>query len=167
MKKTAILLCLLTAQALFGHEGHHEKTESWLEWVGRFHFLFLHFPIALISMTLIAELIYLWRKEVEIKAAARFMLLSAAALTIPTALLGLLLRSSATYSGALSSMINWHLGLGLATTFFAFFVFYLRERYGQTRFYYGSLGILFLLVTFTGFAGGCCTFGLNHVMPPA
>ncbi len=166
MKKVFISLLLFSAM-LYGHEGHeHMESLEWLKWTGAFHLLFLHFPIALITMTAIAELLSLWRHSPQLDAAARFMLLSAAVLSIPTVLLGLLYRYTATYNGLLEELIDWHMGFGIATALFALLVLFIREYYGMTKAYGFSLFILFLLVSITGFIGGYVTFGPEDMLPP-
>lgn len=78
------ILCVLTFTFVFGHEGHKDmeeqeiiqesvhptqgeqpttkqfggRPESWMQWIGSFHFIFLHFPLALIAMTAISELLF-------------------------------------------------------------------------------------------------------------
>jgi uncharacterized membrane protein len=185
------LLCLLSFTFLFGHEGHKEMDEnkpmkesvqtthdilvveqyegrpqSWMEWIGSFHFIFLHFPIALIAMTVISELLFAWYSNPIFDYSSRFMLIAAAILAVPTALLGLTYSYTATYNGILADFVWWHMWFGFATASFAIFVAFIRERWGISKLYYTCLVLLFLLVNITGFLGGGMTFGPYHMHPP-
>lgn len=183
------LVCVLSFSFLYSHEGHKEhkledtfqehvhqeaspapiqqgRPQNWLQWAGGFHFIFLHFPIALIIMTVISELIFSWNSRPIYDHAARFMLVAAAILAIPTALLGLMLRYSTTYEGLFADFIWWHMWAGITTAVFAIFVAFLRENYGRTQLYFIALFLLFLLVNLTGFLGGAMTFGPYQMYPP-
>lgn len=188
------LLCLLSLNFLYSHEGHKEMekdepmTESmqpidgqpsqptvkqfggrpltWMQWIGGFHFIFLHFPIALIAMTAISEVLFAWWQKPIFDYASRFMLIAAAIFAVPTALLGLIYSYTSSYSGLLADFIWWHMWAGISTTVFAIFVAFLGERSGRSKIYYISLFLLFLLVNITGYLGGGMTFGPYHMHPP-
>ena len=139
---------------------------TWTQWVGSFHFIFLHFPIALIAMTAISELLFAWMQRPIFDYASRFMLIAAAVFSVPTALLGLTYSYTSSYSGILAEFIWWHMWFGIATAIFAIVVAFLRELLGRSKLYYTSLFLLFLLVNITGYLGGGMTFGLYHMHPP-
>lgn len=188
---TLSLLCLLSFTFLFGHEGHKEmdnnksmkesvqttkdtsaveqyegRSQSWMQWIGSFHFIFLHFPIALITMTVISDLLFAWHANPIFDYASRFMLIAAAILAAPTALLGLTYSYTATYNGILADFVWWHMWFGFATAIFAIFVVLLRELSGRSALYYICIFLLFLMVNITGFLGGGMTFGPYHMLPP-
>ena len=185
------LLCLLNFSFLFGHEGHKKKDDnmpkqesvqaaqdqpagkqyqgmpqSWIQWIGGFHFIFLHFPIALIAMTAISELLFTLYKRPIFDYSSRFMLIAAAVLAVPTAILGLTYSYTASYSGLLEDFVWWHMWFGFATAIFVIFVAFLRERSGRSAVYYACLFLLFLLVNVTGFLGAGMTFGPYQMYPP-
>ncbi len=186
------LLCLLCFTCLFGHEGHQNTEENenkkemvnplpesqppakhlggrplnWTQWIGSFHFILLHFPIALIIMTGISEILLAWLQRPIFDYASRFMIIAAAILAVPTAMLGLIYSYTTSYSGLLANFIWWHMWAGISTTIFAIFVAFIRERLGISKIYYASLFILFLLVNITGYLGGGMTFGPYHMHPP-
>ncbi len=187
--KLQLILCLLCINFLLAHEGHQNfknnqtKQEvivesqhhvhpsggrpiSWTQWIGGFHFIFLHFPIALIMMTTFSELLFAWNKRMIFEFASRFMLISAAVLSIPTVILGLTYSYTTSYSGVLAQFIWWHQWLGISTAFFAIFVACIRGFKGTSKLYYLSLFFLFLLVNITGYLGGGMTFGPYHMYPP-
>lgn len=193
MKRQFILgiLCLLCFTFLFGHEGHKHVEENetkqesvtsssgqptvkgfggrpltWMQWIGSFHFIFLHFPIALITMTAISEFLYAWFQRSIFDYASRFMLIAAAIFSLPTAILGLTYSYTASYSGLLADFIWWHMWFGIATAVFAILIAILRERLGRNSLYFTTLFLLFLLVNITGYLGGGMTFGPYHMYPP-
>jgi uncharacterized membrane protein len=143
------------------------RPTTWTQWIGSFHFIFLHFPIALIAMTLISELLFAWYVSPIFDYASRFMLIAAAILAFPTVLLGLIYSYTATYSGILADFVWWHMWLGFATAIFAIFVVFVREYWGISKLYYTCLILLFLLVNVTGYLGGGMTFGPYHMLPPS
>lgn len=185
------LLLLSCFALLFGHEGHQDTKENqkqemvtpspelppsvkhiggrplnWTQWIGSFHFIFLHFPIALIIMTGISELLLIWCQRPIFDYASRFMIIAAAVFAIPTASLGLIYSYTSSYSGLLADFIWWHMWAGITTTVLAIFVAIIRQYLGVGKIYYISLFILFLLVNITGYLGARMTFGPYHMQPP-
>ncbi len=185
------LFLLLAFTSLVGHEGHKEidtqetmqesvnptqeqpiikefggRPQTWVQWIGSFHFILLHFPIALIMMTGISEILLAWWQRPIFDYACRFMIIAAAVLAVPTALLGLIYSYTATYSGLLADFVWWHMWAGITTAVLAIIVAFIRERYGISKLYYSCLILLFLLVNITGFLGGGMTFGPYHMHPP-
>ncbi len=160
------VLLLTFVSVAFGHEGHlallaEEEIGSsgWLQWIGSFHFVFVHFPIALIVLTAVAELFYSFSKRPIYDYAARFMLIGAAILTLPTAILGLMYSLTGTYTGHMETLVSLHKWFGITTTLFAIFTAYIREREGRTKLYLCSIFLLFILVCITAHFGGAMTFG--------
>ncbi len=176
------ILCLCVF--IQAHEGHHvfspfaanseffaqnevsSRLTSWLGWIGRFHLLFLHFPIALIFMTLAAEWLWIWSANLLFNHAARFMILAAAIFGLPTALLGLAFGYGQNYEGMSLDLYVWHRYFGLLTAGLAIIAAILRERYAPERAtsltsYYICLFFLFLSVSLTGAFGGSLAFGLD------
>lgn len=167
------------------HEGHHSfssiagesdffvansqfssRLVSWLNHIGRFHFIFLHFPIALITMTVLAELLWIWYRNPVFDHAARFMILAAAVFGIPTAFLGFALSYGYQYEGLSLELYLWHRYLGVLTAGLAILAAILRERYVRQYSpskvgYYISLFFLFISVSLTGAFGGSLAFGLD------
>ena len=126
---------------------HHLPYEEMdcLGMVGYLHPILLHFPIVLIYMTGVCEL--LKKREV-----ARFLILSAGILTPLTTLTGLL------WKGHMHELYHWHKLLGLATTsiILTTAVFQVKEK---RVFYLLFLTLSIVLVTFTSLLGGLMTFG--------
>lgn len=177
------ILLLFNIPILQGHEDHFSFTSpeesalffsnhqsldyfgQWVNSIGRFHLLFLHFPIALIVMTVVAEWLWIWFNQLIFAHAARFMILAAAVFSLPTALLGLAYGYGQTYEGVSSDLYIWHRFFGLVTALLAIVTAVLKERYlrqdtlTQTG-YLLSLFFLFICVSLTGAFGGSLAFGL-------
>lgn len=139
---------------------------GWLAAIGRLHLLFLHFPIALIIMTVVAEWLWIWFANPVFNHAARFMIVAAAAFAIPTALLGLAFGYSQNYEGIALDLYAWHRYFGFLTAGLAVIAAILRERHVKEystslASYYICLFFLFLSVSLTGALGGSLTFGLD------
>lgn len=161
----AVFLCLVGV--LYAHDGHLEgQPESWLQWFGSFHFMMLHFPIALITMTAVSDGFFLWNKNPIYDDASRFMLIAAALLATPTAILGLMYSYTGIYEGLLAEFLWWHMWFGFATAVIVILVALLRIRYGATKLYYSILIFLLFLVTITSYLGGGMVFGPYHMVPP-
>ncbi len=178
------ILFLLSICFLEAHNGHHEsyplfsaepelfsdsqtpdRFANVLNQIGRFHLILLHFPIALIIMTVVAEWLWIWFRNPIFEHAARFMILAAAILAPPTALLGLAFGYGQTYEGLSLDLYIWHRYFGLVTAGLAIIAAILRERYARQNTpslvsYYLCLFLLFISVSLTGAFGGGLSFGL-------
>lgn len=192
MHKLLILsvLILLSASLIYGHEGHqhttlgaisesiqgvdgapivkefHSRPESFAEWIGGFHFIILHFPIALINMAAIAEFLYFWTKKSIFDLSATFMLITAAILIVPTALFGYIYSTTAVYHGLLADFLWWHMWFGISTAILTIVTAYLKVKKGTIPLYYILLFVVFFLVNITSMLGGAMTHGPKHMLPP-
>lgn len=171
-------MALLFVSALSAHEGHHQviaesssslfgfdSFEAFLHWIGTFHFVILHFPIALTMMTVAAELLFIWYRKPLFDQAAYFMILAVAIWAPPTALLGYALSYNVVYSGINHDLFLWHRYFGSITAVLAILTAYLRFAYVNQKSqslttYYISLFFLFLTVSLTGVFGGSLAFGI-------
>lgn len=167
LKTIFFILLIGFSVKLFGHglRVWQEPTFSWLAWLGQYHYIFVHFPIALIIMTVVAEGFGIWTRNELFYQAARFMIVSAAFFAPPTALLGLALSDGQHhYEGLGETILFWHQSLGLTTAGLAIVTAVLLE--GQIRGhlksllpYYICLTLLFVSVCWTGMLGGDLAFG--------
>ena len=71
-----------------------------MDWFANYHYIFVHFPIALIIMAGIAELIMKLQKKPNLDATVKFLLISAALFTVPTVISGLSLEDAGVVSEA-------------------------------------------------------------------
>lgn len=184
-----LILFLLSFCALnFAHEGHYAQNQTlesihpgamqptikefggkpanWSQWVGTFHLIFLHFPIALITLIVFAEILYLWHPNPLFEHSARFMLYATAILGIPTAILGYIYSYGGSYEGFLDTILDLHMSFGIATALLSLVVLYIREYQGLGWVYYTSLLLLFVVVNMAGLFGGALSFGPYHFFPP-
>lgn len=164
-----LLFLILSVTNLFAHDGH-SKTDAYgyLWWIGNFHPLFLQFPIVLTVMTGIAELICYFRQNVLCIHAARFMLLGAAIMVVPTVLFGLALgyKSLPDYNDLLIGYVWWHGSFGILSGLLIIATAYSREYVRNATLYYVLLTISICSVVITGFLGGSITFGPYALIPP-
>lgn len=161
---------------LFGHEEHNNQADAaWQESsvstneaigensliakVGSLHLILLHFPIALIFMTVVSEFLFVRTSNAVYDHASRFMLVAAAITAIPTAIFGLIYSYAFSYTGESADTVFWHMWFGISTAILAIVVSYIREYVGISRLYYFTLFILFLIMNITGYFGGVLTFG--------
>ncbi len=93
-----------------------EGADPALRWLGRFHLLLIHFPIALVIAAGIAELLAAWRQVVIPSRTVGFCLRLGAMFAAPTAALGWLFAASGAGAGepGLLMMHRW-LGTAAAT----------------------------------------------------
>jgi uncharacterized membrane protein len=167
MKKSFLLLSLAYASCLHAHDGNMSGDASlWIHWIGGFHPVILHFPIALIVMTCIAELFVGRSQYLLFDHACRFMIFAAALWAIPTVLCGLAYAYDQDYSGVYLSFFWWHRLFGFITAFLAIAATYARETYGRHALYGSLLVLSFISVLVTGFLGGSLTFGIGALVPP-
>jgi len=141
----------------------------WIQWIGNFHPIILHFPIALIVMTGFAELCNAFKPSHMFQNAARFMLFFAAVTALPTALLGLAYATHESHDGSIFLIFWWHRFTGIATAVLAIIVCILKELQFREKIkpvlYFIFLIGLIALITVTGFLGGEMTFGIGHLIP--
>lgn len=184
--KFFLLFFLCISCFALAHEGHQEKKKStseniqeplqepvqdrrpttWIQWLGSFHLIFLHFPIVLINMLAISECLFIWYRRPIFEFSSKFLLVSTAIIAPPTALLGLIYSYSASYSGMMETFLLWHMWFGIATAIFTVIVAFMRERIGLRKLYYASPAFLVLMINATGFFGGGMVFGPYHMYPP-
>lgn len=181
-----ILLCLLLLSCLaFSHEGHQKDLPSsnsiqtnadqtiqrgrpttWLQWIGSFHLIFLHFPIALINMLAVSELLLGWIKRPIFDFSSRFLVISASILTPLTTILGIVYGNSFSYEGLMATLLSLHMWFGISTAIFTLIIFFVRLHFGRSVIYFFCLILLMLMVNITGFFGGGMTFGPYQMLPP-
>ncbi len=148
-----------------GH-GEAEKTPKLIAFIGKFHPMAVHTPIALILGAALAEILFLFTGVPLFRSAARFNLLIAvlgAAIAVP---LGLAAASGIQYPDDYAIILFRHKWLGVATFASTLIAVALSERVRRTNngtgIYRIALLLCVLLVGFTGHLGGLLVFGINH-----
>ncbi len=103
-----------------------EPGSDWVAALGRFHILALHFPIALLLMVPVFELLGLIKSLGYLKPAARFMLVAAILFAAKTCVLGYLLAAG---EGQMSARLDQHLWAGIVTAILMIFALILKEAH--------------------------------------
>lgn len=100
---------------------------AFFRWLGKFHLLFIHFPIALVITAGVAEVQSRWRRDLLPSEEVRFSLRLAALAAIPTAALGWLFASSGMGAHA-RAILFAHRWLGTTTAAWVVVTALLAER---------------------------------------
>ncbi|HEY1676781.1 MAG TPA: c-type cytochrome domain-containing protein [Candidatus Sulfotelmatobacter sp.] len=134
---------------------------AWLQFIGRFHTLALHLPIAFILLVPVFELAGRHPRFSYLRSTAPLVLALAVAGAVIAAILGWCLARSGGFSGPLVSQHMWG-----ATVFvwLAWLCWVARENAGRIRTAYPfALAAAVAAVTFTGYRGGQISFGEDHL----
>jgi uncharacterized membrane protein len=140
----------------------NERAE-WAQFIGRFHPLAVHFPIALILLVPILELAGLDGRLSYLRLSAGFVLALATLGATVAAILGWCLGRSGGYSGPLLTQHMWG-GISLAAICWVCWM--LRARTGERGFgliYAIALATGVGLVAWTGYRGGQLSLGEDHL----
>jgi uncharacterized membrane protein len=133
-----------------------------LLWLGKFHLLLLHFPIALLAAAAAGELWSLWRGDRAPLPAARYCLCLGAAAAVPTMALGFLHALGGNGAGS-SRLLGLHRWLGTTAALAAVAAAALSEwdaRGGaRTRLTRLVIAVAALLVSLTAHFGGILAHG--------
>lgn len=141
-------------------------TEQMIYWVGKFHPPLTHFPIAMLCAAALGEGLYLALKNESYRVAARFSLWLGMLGTVAAVGSGWLCGGFAVTDG--DWVMTWHRWLGTATGAITFVVLgacELMVRSDSPRLsniYRSLLMASSMLVTATGFLGGCLIYGVDH-----
>lgn len=148
---------------MLAHAGHHHSDTFSLEAIyhksGVLHLLLLHFPIALLVTTVLAELLYIWKRDIFYDHAAKFLIISAVIFSIPTVFFGLALAASQDYGSIMGPTLEWHKYCGIITGILITITAIIREKKPSSWSYFFFLLASFLMVNVTGYLGGILTFG--------
>lgn len=157
---------LMVSATVHAHSISQENSESWLLWFGNYHFIFIHFPIALIVMAFIAELIFSWGKNPQYNAIVNFLLISAAIFAIPTILSGLSLEGSGVVTEETNPLLEWHKIFGYATLSLTIITIIARNFLKLRSLYLLCLMLLLISVIIASHLGGMMAFEGYHLLPP-
>jgi uncharacterized membrane protein len=140
-----------------------ERTE-WMQFIGRFHPLAVHFPIALILLVPVLELAGLTYRFTYLHLSAGFVLGLATFAATLAAILGWCLARSGGYSGPLVTQHMWG-GVSLAAVCWLCWILRasVYDRRGAGAVYAVALLVSVALVSWTGYRGGQLTLGQDHL----
>jgi uncharacterized membrane protein len=139
-----------------------ERTD-WAQFIGRFHLLTIHFPIALILLVPLLELTGRNRRFPDLRASVDFILALATFSAIFASTLGWCLARSGGYSG---SLVTQHMWGGVCVAALCWLCWMLRGRFAGQRLnfiYAFGLVVAVGLVSWTGYRGGQLSQGENHL----
>jgi len=91
-----------------------------LEFFGRLHPALVHFPVALVIVALVAELMCIARREGRHADTARFMITAAAWISVPAAITGFMRADGMTFDATEQSLFAVHRVAGIATPVLVF-----------------------------------------------
>jgi len=157
-----LLLLVLTALLLLASPDGIERA-SWLQFVGRFHPLSVHFPIALLVLVPVFEILGRKRNLPFLLASVDVLLVLGTGGAIAAAALGWCLARAGGYSGPL---VRQHMLGGMLVAVASWLCWWLRPRTGSSapaRIYAALLLASVGLVSFTGYRGGQLAHGANHL----
>jgi uncharacterized membrane protein len=156
-----LILVVLVLLVFLPPDGN-ERSE-WMQFIGRFHPLAVHFPIALILLVPILELAGGSQRLSYLRLSASFVLGLATLGSTTAAILGWCLGRSGGYSG---SLVTQHMWGGISLAAVCWVCWMLRARSGEPRlgFVYAIvLAIGVGLVGWTGYRGGQLSLGEDHL----
>lgn len=154
------ILIVLVLAMFFPPDGN-ERAE-WAQFIGRFHPLAVHFPIALILLVPILEVAGFSSRLSYLRLSAGFVLGLATLGATVAALLGWCLARNGGYSGPLLTQHMWG-GISLAAVCWMCWLLRARtvERVGLL--YAFALALAIGLVAWTGYRGGQLSLGEDHL----
>jgi hypothetical protein len=136
---------------------------QWAQFIGRFHLLVIHFPIALILLVPVLEVAGRTRRFGDLSASVDFILALATLSAIVAASLGWCLARSGNYSGRL---VTQHMWGGVFVAALCWLCWMLHGRVSDQRLeltYACALVVAVGLVSWTGYHGGQLSQGENHL----
>jgi uncharacterized membrane protein len=157
------------AGAEHGAEMHHHESAGFIGWIGKFHPLTVHFPIAFFLGAALAEFLVVVASAAELSHAARFCLLAAAASGIVAALLGWAHAASADFPPDIAGTVELKRWFGTATAAWmivtALYSEVVRKRPGRARpkAYWFLLLAGTVLIAITGHLGSVLARGRDYL----
>ena len=161
-------------QAVVAMVAHSERAEPFwkrsLRWIGRFHPLSTHFPVALMLVAVVAESIGWWTRRGSWMQTVRFLVVLAALGGLAAAGLGWMNAYFSSYDKAPGALLWWHRWLGSVTSVWALICAALAclgpcvEGSQERRRFRGALLLGAALVSVTGFLGSALIYGVDHYM---
>jgi uncharacterized membrane protein/mono/diheme cytochrome c family protein len=153
------ILIVMSLLVFFPPDGK-ERVE-WMQFIGRFHPLAVHFPIALVLLVPIVELAGRNSRLSHLRLSTNLLLGLATLSATAAAILGWCLGRSGGYSGPL---VTQHMWGGILLTFMCWLCWVLRARLSQPGTLFRiPLAMLVVLVAWTGYRGGQLSLGADHL----
>ncbi len=157
----APILLLLALLLLFPPDG--AQRSDWAQFIGGFHLLTIHFPIALIFLIPVLEIGGRSRRLRHLRPSVEPILALAVFSAIASAILGWFLARSC---GSTGPLVVQHMWGGFFVSVFCWLCWMLRGRFAGQRFdiaYFSGLALTVILISFTGYRGGQLSHGAAHL----
>ena len=155
------VLLLLSLVIFFPPDGRERA--QWVQFIGRFHPLAVHLPIALMLLVPVLEIAGRWERFSYLRLSSQFVLGLATIAATFAALLGWSLAHSGGYSGA---TVTQHMWGGVSLVAVCWLCWVLRGQANGAhaeRAYAVALAMGVLLVSWTGYRGGQVSQGEDHL----
>jgi uncharacterized membrane protein len=139
-----------------------------IRWIGRFHPVSTHFPVALMYVAVLAEGFAWWTRRETWMQTIRFLVVLGALGAVAAASLGWINAGFTNYVGSSATILKYHRWLGTFTAGWTVLCAGLavanecREGSADRRRFRGALMVGGLLVGVSGFLGSALIFGLDH-----
>jgi uncharacterized membrane protein len=159
---TVVPIAVLLLLVLFAPPDGNERSQ-WLQFLGAFHPIAVHLPIAILVLVPLIELAGRTRFFPQLLSSVDFLLGVATCGAIAAIVLGWCLARSGSYSGALVTQHMWG-GVAVAAAAWLCWVLHARTSAPDLdRGYILALIATVGLVLFTGYRGGQLSQGENHL----
>ncbi len=139
-----------------------------LEWIGRFHPVTTHFPVALMLVAVFAESLAWWTRRESWLHTVRFLVVLGALGAVAASVLGWINAYFSSYSKDPGALLWWHRWLGTGTALWAvvcallIIIHECQEGSPQRTRFRGALLLGAALVGLSGFLGSALIYGLDH-----
>jgi uncharacterized membrane protein/YHS domain-containing protein len=157
------------------HSAHADQEASTLtktlSFIGRFHVIAIHFPIALLSVGALFEFFSMFGGGDKARSVVRACIAIGALSAVGAATLGLMNAIGADYNGVLNDVFWWHRLLGLTTAGLAIAAWAAvewRRMKPSSKTMLAARGAVFLTAAFvaiTEHLGGSLVFGWEYLIP--
>lgn len=158
----AMLVPVLVSAILVGFfPPDGQERSEWVQFIGRFHPLLVHFPIALFLLVPILEVAGRSTRFTHLRLSVNFVVALATVGASSAAILGWCLARSGGYSGRL---ITQHMWGGVALSLVCWVCWLLGTQFRESTTPYAiALALGTGLVAWTGYRGGQLSLGQNHL----
>ena len=150
------------------HGGPHGIGRA-IRFIGKFHPLIVHFPIALVLTAALAEILFMLKGRPIYSEFAHFSILLGALTAVVAVALGLAAGSFVQYPGKLGNVMTIHQWLGISTASISMlavtFSLLYRRKYSELFFlrsYRIALAASAVLIGATGHFGALLIYGVEH-----
>ena len=147
-------------------QGERKGFVAWLKFLGKFHVVVVHFPIALLLCAALAELIFMRTRKPLFSDSAYLMVILGALSGIVAVSLGWAATIDNDLAAGLLSTLEWHRWLGLASAALAVATAILSELGRRKIITSLSYRVLLfstaLVVSIAGYFGGILVNGADH-----